>query len=207
MTTILPPVLARIDALGLRVFRDGDYNLNLFGIRSSDLSAGTFNDLLGCAYKTSGQWQVMYWAATTDPGVYYREHPENVEGTAILCPGQYRGVYAIDKHGGKYEALCQRNGTVQVWRDDNRDTVLDVDPETPTESGYFGINIHASSNDPYGEVRDRSADAPVNRWSAGCQVHATTTGFRQMMELVHKQIEAHPTWAQKYTYTLLDQWW
>lgn len=206
MATILPPVLAHMKSLGHQVFTSGDYNLNLFGIRSSDLASGTFNDLLGCAYKVNGQWHVRYWEATTDPGLYYRENPMNVSGTAILCPGQYRSVYTIDKHAGKYDALCQRNGPVKVWRDDNRDDVLDI-AAAPQSAGYFGINIHASSSNPYGETRDRDDNADVGRWSAGCQVHATTTGFREMMDLARKQIETHPTWSKNFTYTLLEQWW
>lgn len=201
---MLPPVLAHIESLGLEVYTSGDYNLNLFGIRSPDILSGTFNDLLGCAYKADSQWHVRYWAATCDPGVFYRENPMNVDGTAILMPGQYKGVYKIDGHGRtRYKALCQRNGTVRVWRDNNKDDVLDQNVEVA--EGWYGINIHASSTKPYDEDRDRDPDAsPVNRWSAGCQVHATTTGFREMMALAHKQIEAHPTWEPSFTYTLLD---
>jgi hypothetical protein len=201
---VLPPVLERIQSLGLKVFTNGDYNLNLFGIRSPDRVSGTYDDLLGCAYKVDDQWVVRYWAATTDPGLYYREHPANVKGTAILVPGQYSGVYTIDMHAGKYLALCQRAGPVTVWRDNDLDRVLDEDLET--ESGYFGINIHASSSTPYDQTRDRDEDSDVGKWSAGCQVHATTTGFRDMMSLVNKQIETHPTWKKAFTYTLLDQW-
>ena len=202
---MLPPILAQMALLGHEVFTNGDYNLNLFGIRSPDILSGEYNDLLGCAYKESGQWNVRYWLATTDPGLYYRESPLNVNGTAILVPGQYKGVYSVDLHAGKYLALCQRNGPVTVWRDDNKDDVLDHNVDE--ESGYFGINIHASSSTPYDQTRDRDADSDVGKWSAGCQVHATTTGFREMMGLVNKQLEAHPGWDKTFTYTLLDQWW
>lgn len=202
---LLPPVLAHLKSLGHAVFLNGDYNLNLFGIRSPDDESGVYNDLLGCAYKVDGQWHVRYWAATCDPGVYYRENPANVAGTAILVPGQYRNVYKINKHRGKYDALCQINGKVTVWRDDNKDDTLDHEDGSEA-SGYYGINIHASSSDPYNENRDRDADtAQVNRWSAGCQVHATTTGFREMMDLCNKQIK-HRGW-KTFTYTLVDQWW
>ena len=202
---MLPPVLAQIRSLGYEVFTEGDYNLNLFGIRSPDTVSGTYDDFLGCAYRADGQWNVRYWLATTDPGLYYRESPLNVNGTAILVPGQYKGVYSVDLHAGKYLALCQRNGPVTVWRDDNKDDVLDHNVDE--ESGYFGINIHASSSTPYDQTRDRDADSDVGQWSAGCQVHATTTGFREMMDLVSKQLETHPSWKKVFTYTLLDQWW
>lgn len=201
----LEELFAHMRSLGYAVFTTGDYDLNLFGIRSKDLEPTTFNDYLGCAYKKDGEWQLVYWEATTDPGLYWRENPSNVNGTAILVPGQYRATYTIDLHAGKYEALCQRAGSVKVWRDNNRDAILDLDVDT--QSGYFGINIHASSNDPYNEDRTRDADDQVGKWSAGCQVHGTTVGFREMMDLAHKQIAAHPTWPQKFTYTLMEQWW
>ena len=82
------------------------------------------------------------------------------------------------------------------------DDRLDFNPDT-LETGYFGINIHASSTRPY---EDEKETTRVGNWSEGCQVHATSAGFRAMMDLCHKQIEAHPTWT-RFTYTLLDQWW
>lgn len=206
MPTLLPPVLQRMQALGYAVFTGGDYNLNLFGIRSRDATSGSWNDLLGCAYRVAGEWQVQYWAATTDPGLYYREHPMRVDGTAILVPGQYRGAYAVGLHAGRYRALVQTAGPVCVWRDADQDTVLDMGPDVPMEVGYFGINIHASANDPYSSTVDRDVSSDVGKWSAGCQVHATTTGFRAMMDLVDAQIRTHPTWPQTFTYTLLEQW-
>jgi hypothetical protein len=202
------PTLAQLfehmRGLGYSVFDNGDYDLNLFGIRSSDLEPTTFNDMLGCAYKKDGQWKLDYWPATTDPGLYWRENPSNVNGTAILVPWQYRSTYTIDLHSGKYLALCQRAGKVTVWRDADRDAELDIN--VGTQTGYFGINIHASSNDPYHENRDRGPNDQVGKWSAGCQVHGTTEGFREMMDLCNKQIETHPTWKQVFTYTLMDQW-
>ena len=202
---MLPPVLERIKSLVYKVFTNGDYNLNLFGIRSPETTSGAYNDLLGCAYKVDGQWRVDYWAATTDPSIYYRENPLNVKGTAILVPGQYVGVYKVDLHAGKYLALCQRGGVVTCWRDANKDSVLDHD--VPKDTGFFGINIHASSSTPYDKTRDRDEKSDIGVWSAGCQVHATTTGFREMMDLVNKQIETHPTWKKSFTYTLIDGGW
>jgi hypothetical protein len=37
----------------------------------------------------------------------------NSKGCAILKEGQYKGVYEIDLHNGKYEAICQRLGPVR----------------------------------------------------------------------------------------------
>jgi hypothetical protein len=195
----LPPVLARMKVLGFAVFESGVYNLNLFGIRSPERKANQFDDLLGCAYREEhdGPWVVRFWPATCDPGTYWLEHPMRVTGTAILVGDQQcRGAYKVAKHRGQYNALCQRK-PVSVYRDADRDNILDMQPETIAE-GLYGINIHASS---------QSHDSQdVNKWSAGCQVHGTDDGFKDMMRLAALQKEHHPTWST-YTYTLLNQWW
>tara|TARA_Y100000593_G_scaffold83291_1_gene156851 strand:+ start:99 stop:686 length:588 start_codon:yes stop_codon:yes gene_type:complete len=191
---MMPPILEKIKSLGYAVFINGDYNLNLFGIRSTNRNSNSFDDLLGCAYKLDGQWKVEYWQATTDPGLYWLNNPTRVSGTAILVPGQYRGVYKIDLHAGKYKALCQRNGKVRVYRDRNKDSVLDMDSDT-IASGFFGINIHRSSLSGESEH--------VERWSAGCQVHKTLVGFNRMMELARKQVSTNM--GSTFTYTLLTE--
>jgi peptidoglycan hydrolase-like protein with peptidoglycan-binding domain len=192
----LPPVLVHLQSLGHKVVWKGDFHLNLFGIRSPNKTANSFDDILGCAYTEKGLWKVHYWPGTTDPGTYWLENPSRVEGTAILVEGQYLDTWMIDLHGGKYEALCQRGGEVSVYRDGDRDNVLDHDPST-IATGYFGINLHRSSNS--GE------STAVEKWSAGCQVHARLDGFNEMMTLARKQIEV--TGIDTFTYTLMNQWW
>lgn len=206
MSDLLPLVLDRVRALGFAVFEGEDYDLNLFGIRTKD-PALAFNDFIGCAYKIGSSWRVHYWPATTDPGWFYLQNASErfgAEGTAILVADrQYRGAYKIGNHRG-YEALVQQGAEVSVHRDADRDHDLDTVPENIVE-GWFGINIHASSSDPYNETpRDRT-DESVGPWSGGCQVHATGA-FLDMMSLARKQIEHHPTW-QTFSYTLLNQWW
>jgi len=199
-----PSVLEQIESLGLKVFEGGLFDLNLFGIRAKNRTAGKFDDLLGCAYLEGNTWKIQYWPATTDPGTLDGElATKNSKGAAILAPGQYSGAYQIGPHGSsKYAALVQRGAPVTVYRDNNKNTYLDFD-KSSLETGYFGINIHASSMSPY---EDEKITENVRNWSEGCQVHATSAGFRAMMDLCHKQIENHPTWT-KFTYTLLDQWW
>ena len=200
MSEALPPVLARMKSLGFHVCDGGAYDLNFFGIRSKNRKSDSFDDLLGCAYREAdgAGWTIDYWTATTDPGRYYLENPANPAGTAIMAPGQYRGAYAIGKHRGKYDCLRQVK-PVRIFRDDNRDDVLDFD--NPTQ-GVFGLNIHASRQDAHGDA----VSTKVGRWSAGCQVHATQRGFNEMMDLARLQIKHHPKWTT-FTYTLLDQWW
>jgi len=191
----LPAVLEHLKSLGHKVVWQGDYHLNLFGIRNPNAKANSFDDILGVAYTVNGMWRVHYWPGTTDPGTYWLENPMNVDGTAILVEGQYLDTWVIGLHGS-YEALSQEAGVVQVYRDSNKDDILDLDPSTVQE-GWFGINIHRSSTS--GESTE------VNKWSAGCQVHARIAGFDEMMCLAHKQVDV--LGIDTFTFTLMDQWW
>jgi len=195
MSLTLTPeqALASIRAAGFVTFEDDEpYDLNIFGVRSASKVPNIFNDTLGCVYRCDAlHWHCETWPATTDPGLYWLEHPSNVNGTAILCaPQQSRGVYALDLHAGKYLALCQRNGPVDVWRDDDRDALPEA--SSAVYSGYFGINIHRAGAD----------STLVGKWSAGCQVFKQSADFDRLMWLAQQQQKYHPTW-QSYTYTLL----
>ena len=189
---ILPPILSKLQSMGYAVFTNGDFNLNLIGIRSAVRVANAFDDLIGCAYKAEDLWHVEWWEATTDPGVPYMIKPINNSGAAILCPGQYRGCWKIAKHRGQYDALCQVNGPVKVYRDDNRDNILDMDPDT-AQTGMFGINIHKRSGDTN----------TVNGASAGCQVFRYQKAFDRMMDLAKMQQVKRG--FDTFTYTLIDE--
>lgn len=178
-------------AKGHLFFSEGDYNLNLVGIRNTrDLHANTFNDLLCAAFYTDGQPHLFAFASTTDPGTYYRENPMNVEGTLILPPGQYPGMWRVGQHQGKYQALAQ-NKPVTVWRDNNADDRLDGGGNT--ETGYFGINCHRATEDGVSQL--------VGRWSAGCQVIANSQDFDLLIALVKR---AASQWGDSFTYTLIE---
>jgi hypothetical protein len=190
-------ILDSIKGAGYVTFEgETPYDLNIFGIRSDSTVVNTFNDIVGCVWRDENLvWNCHSWTATTDPGLYWLENPSRVDGTAVLVPDQYRGVYKRDLHGGKYLAICQRNGPVNVWRDADRDGVIDPD-KSEVYSGYFGINIHHASYS--------GTSTQVNKWSAGCQVIANIKDFERLMALSAKQIEHHPTWTA-FTYTLLTE--
>jgi len=179
---------------GYAFFTKGVYNLNIIGIRAKgNQITNSFDDILMLIYKTpTGEWARQIYSITTDPGIYYMMNPTNKKGTAILVPGQYRGTYKIDKHRGKYLALCQRNKPVKVWRDRNKDKVYDWNPETLDE-GMFGINIHKAG---YNSNR-------VDTWSAGCQVFASSDEFKRFMTFCQKQVANGL--GNCFTYTLLHE--
>ena len=192
-------VLEVMKSKGYKTFEaETPFDLNIFGIRSTNTLPNRFDDVVGVVYRDPLlEWKIEVFQATTDPGLYWLEGYDSsrVTGTAILCPGQYRGVYKLAKHRGAYTALCQRNGTVKVWRDSNRDDVLDFDAGVAFD-GYYGINIHRASA--------YHTSKTVDKWSAGCQVIANPEHFDRLIFLARKQIEYHPSWTS-FTYTLLDE--
>jgi len=192
-----PDAILHAREMGFETWED-PWRLWLYGIRSPNRSAGAFDDELGCCLvDDAGLWNVYTWPGTTDPGSYYLAEPLNSQGCAILVEGQYLDTWTIDLHGGKYEALCQRAEEVTCYRDDSRDDKLDLDPDT-METGWYGINIHAATQ------IEGATSTQVGRWSAGCQVHASSGGFAEMMRLAHQQVEE--TGRETFSYTLMDQW-
>ena len=185
-----PDILDYAKSLGHTVFLNGEYNINIIGIRSVNHEPNRFDDTIHCVYKDEdGDWIQKSWPCTTEPGKYWLENPTNVNGTAVLVPGQYRSVWKIDLHQGKYEALCQRNGTVKVYRDDNKDDIIDCDPDSISE-GYFGINIHKAG----------AHSTQIDKWSAGCQVFANESDFDEFMDVCRK---ARDKWGNAFSYTLI----
>ena len=156
-------IINAIDKLKYELFEDSTkpYNLNIIGVRSSDMESNTFNDArVYLIPLPNGQWTYAVMPSTTDPGLFWLKKLGNQKGTAIVPPGQHRGLWKIGKHRGKYKALVQRK-EITVFRDVNRDKKLDY---TNPDTGYFGINSHRAN------VTKKSII--VDKWSAGCQVTA-----------------------------------
>lgn len=167
---------------------------NIVGIRNSSREAKDFDDICWVWWRENGKQVVHNYTITTNPGLHYLQHPiAGTSGTAILVPGQYRNCWILAMHRGKQFALCQRNGEVKVYRDDNKDTVLDYRPETITE-GYFGIDLHnAGLNNP----------ETVGPWSAGCQVWRYHEAHEELMQDFKRLGEDYN--FSRFTYSLLNQ--
>jgi hypothetical protein len=178
---------------GYTFFTKGKYNLNIIGVRASGAQiTNSFDDVIVVIYRTpTGAWTRAIFQVTTDPGLYYCLNPIARKGTAILCPGQYKGAYGLGKHRGKYLALCQIK-PLKVYRDSNKDEVYDYDPNN-LEEGMFGINIHKA-----GTFSKR-----IDTWSAGCQVFASNTEFNNFMTLCKKQVASGC--GDTFTYTLIKE--
>ena len=167
------------------------YELNVCGIRSKDAPHNTFDDFIcGLRLNHGNQWEVSIASATTDPGYYYMEHPANVDGTAILIPGQYVGSHHTGLHKGQYRALVQC-GTLRVWRDNNKDDIYDhVNPQDAIGSG---INIHHAGEN----------STTVANWSAACQVFAKLVEFNSFMSEVDDHLNMG--YPDLFDYTLFEE--
>lgn len=161
--------------------------INIIGIRSKSKQSNSFDDWLYLIYKDDkNKIQTRDYPITTDPGTYWLKNPQNVHGTAILVPNQYKNSHTFGLHRNSYEALKQKN-PLKVWRDNNKDDILDHDGEE--HEGIFGINIHRSN--------PTSESTVVEKWSAGCQVFKRVKDFNEFMEICKKSGQT------EFTYTLL----
>lgn len=139
----------------------GLQNWVIFGIRGVQFDSDTvysinndqinkFND---CVILIKEGMQSLFFDATLDPGMPWIRNPMSVLGCARLNPGMY--IYKRGLHKN-IPALVQAS-KVSVTRDRNRDGVWQK--TEPSETGYFGINIHP-----------RFSSGDVGNNSAGCTV-------------------------------------
>jgi hypothetical protein len=147
--------------------------MNLDGTPNND-EANKWNDLRLLIEFEGGQPKIVgKWAATTEPGRYWTEHPLSPLGAARIAFGQYAswqvGMHHADKPSG-HEALVQTGGPVTVCRDLNKDCLRAGDR---VQTGHFGINQHWGYD-----------LAEVDKASAGCLVGQSKDGHREFMALV-----------------------
>ena len=165
------------EGLGYKYFSNGEYNINIIGIRNSNTNGvvtNKFDDLITVSYKCEhGGWIYNEYPCTTDPGDDWMENPWiDKIGCAVLKPGQYKGSHKLRLHSGKYLALGQKEN-VTVYRDNNR-------------------------NDKY-EFDESTCD--VNKWSAGCQVIASNDDWFAFLEICQT---ARESWGNSFSYTLIE---
>jgi hypothetical protein len=176
---------------GYQFFDEGQFNLNIFGVRTKNKVADSFDDWIGVCYIDKENNRVCNsFRATTDAGTYWLKNPQNHKGTALLVPNQYKGAYKLGLHRGQYKALVQVQ-PMKVYRDNNKDIILDFNDLTIQE-GVFGINIHRSNPLSYSKN--------VYKWSAGCQVFQSVEDYNFFIELCET---AKRKYKNTFTYTLL----
>jgi hypothetical protein len=167
------------------------FDVNIVGVRNmstGDKVTNVFDDFITISYKENGEWKFYCWNATTDPGKKGVMEFHNKKGVARLVPAQYRRTWKIDKHQGKYDALCQRLNNVSVWRDSDRDMLFE---NMLVDTGMFGINIHKAGQD----------STWIENWSEGCSVFKRVKDFDVFMSICKKAAKIH---GNSFTYTLLQ---
>lgn len=197
---ITPPTYQSLKALyqknGYKFYESGQYNTNLFGIRNSDLSVvDQFNDLLGVAYLDEFFTpQCLVFQGTTKPGLLYlRDRLGNPNGTAIVIPGSYPGVWMCGFHHrglpSQYPAYEQK-GTFRCHRDNILNGVFDMGGPTYTDGA--GINGHHAAT---GE------STLVGGWSSACQVCSSDKEHAIWFAVGQRCAELY---GNSFTYTLFQ---
>lgn len=152
--------------------------ITLVGLRLVEQNNNKFSDLI-CIIRTlsAGDYATEVYRITTTPGrsILRNFKKYNSRGAATLKEGFYKHSHIIRKHRGQYYAICQSK-PMWVYRDANRDDIIDYSPVTLTEETP-GINIHKAGKSGTRET--------INDFSAGCQVFANTADFDRMMVLAN----------------------
>lgn len=170
--------------------KTGIYELNIIGIRDDNAKPNSFDDLICVLYTDEYHDEVLLaFTCTTDPGLYYLEHPLCVEGCAIMKEGHYPEVYKIGLHRG-YKAL-EQIGNIRYVRDNNKDATLDFNGKDEI-FGNIKTNIHHAAM-PEGSTI-------VGKWSAGCQV--INKGWEEFLEICEQSRMI--TLKNKFDYTLIN---
>lgn len=185
-------ILHLLRSKGYRIF-ERPYELNIVGVRNHSTVPNKFDDKIYVVWKTDkGAWEGKSFNATTDPGTFWLNNPENPQGTAVLKEGQYIDSHQLGLHRNDYTALVQRK-PVTVIRQYDRKAYLDF-YNGKEETGVFGINIHRAGSIGTTKV--------VDKYSAGCQVFENADDFAQFIALAEKH---KGLYGNSFTYTLVDE--
>lgn len=200
MSLLLTPdlVVAAFQKKGYHLFQDGDYDLNIFGVRYLD-NLDLFTDIRGILYKINGEWILHQCPCTTKPGLFALKHPENPNGCSTLKEGQYQSNWEIGFHKGiqetSHRALVQKPTSLPVYRDIEKDGIIRYDALHLKDDG-LGINLHGVYNCP-----DTYTYPNVYNWSEACQVIARPCDQQSFMDLCD---QASKIYGNNFGYTLFS---
>jgi hypothetical protein len=192
-------VLQAYQKYNYKLFTDGEYNLNIFGVRLND-NLDQFTDIRGVLYKIHDNWILWQTPCTTKAGLFALKHPENPMGCATLKEGQYCGNWTIGYHKGivepSHRALIQKADgyKLPVYRDFEKDGIIRFIPNHLQDNG-LGINLHGTYN------YNGATPPSVYNWSEGCQVIGSETDQMTFMNLCDK---AAPIHGNSFSYTLFN---
>ncbi|MBP6825623.1 MAG: hypothetical protein KA165_03590 [Saprospiraceae bacterium] len=113
--------------------------------------------------------------ATTEPGKFYTNNPENAQGAARIAFGQYK-AWVDGLHKGVQPALVQR-AEVRVHRDLDKNGKRSK--SDPVDVGdWFGINQHSTSPNVTPQL--------IGKYSAGCLVGQEYAAHLKFLSTVRK---------------------
>ena len=188
----LDDVKAWMKAKGYKIFTANGVP-NIVGIRNVIKETNQFIDKCHVWWTENGKEQSHVYTITTRPGKHYLENPINDKGAGILVPGQYLNIWELGMHRGKQFALCQRGGSVKVYRDNNKNDIIDIVPGSIDE-GWFGIDGHHAGEDDADEI---------GYYSAGCQVWRFHGAHNSLMNQFNSFSKKYN--FKRFSYTLLLQ--
>ena len=143
---------------------------NAFGIRNEEnQDKDVWNDFIGY-FTDSGALKIF--KGTTDPGIYWTEHPLNVNGCSHMCLGYQENIWIVGKHRGLYTALCNRWPAYRIkyWQDIDKKLVY---ANEAIQKGWAGMNLH--------HANDKMVSLSIGEWSAGCQVVLRIENFNDLI--------------------------
>lgn len=171
-------IINRYKKHGYKLFTEGDYNLNIFGIRSTSRRAGFFDDKIGCLWKENGVMQCFMGAGTVDCGEYYMKNLMHPDGAAFMVEGQYRGLWKLGTFHNT-PALIQV-APVKYYRDKDLDNIIELDPSNISE-GKIGLFYHS-------HFQGVENATEILNSSAACWAHAKTKDYHYFMGLCYHQV-------------------
>jgi hypothetical protein len=149
-------------------------NLTLVLLRSLPGKPNSYDDLLCALY----EGKIEAFRCTADPGLFYLNNPMRPTGTAVLAHDQHiKAAFQMGTHKGIYPCLTQTR-PLPVWRDANKDGVVDYGGKLYTDSQ--GIQIHAG-----GKLENN-----VGKYSAGC-VALRLEDWPRFIQLAQRSIQAN----------------
>lgn len=193
-------VIKRLVQLDIKLNRPVElnaYNSYVLGIEGMNLDwtknadrLDEYNDII-MSIDVHGNGEVTLsraYLGTTESGKYYTFNPLNKDGAAhIKLDFMHRDIWQLGTHKQQENCLVQTGGAITISRDLNRDGTRGGNSDE--FSGFFGINLHTSSE---------GAQASIGRWSAGCTVIPSRTEKDSLVNHLKKAAN------NKFSYILLD---
>lgn len=182
--TLADKIIYYMKREGYQVFTGkGNYNIiyiegmNLDEI-PNDNKPDEFNDLRLVIEVINDQPRIVNkWEATTEPGIYYTENPQDFRGAFRIQVGQYT-AWQLNYHWGSggdvQEALIQVK-PISGYRDYYQSYKRDGDVYT----GLYDINQHHANNSSFDNI---------GLYGAGCLVGRTKAGHEEFLEILKSDI-------------------